>query len=153
MEWRSVCVAPLVAPLQDANGDGAINAEDGSDVITVAFFPSSLGSCSSDADCTEGGYYCDTARNECLPEWKSIRETTGRVVALDGETGTELWKSPEGIEVCHSATPAAADLDGDGVVEIVTLVASESSAPDSPASRCGGWFNAFLYPLSLDFFG
>ena len=153
-EWNggSSSVAPLVAPLEDENGDGIINGEDGTDIITVAFFPPSSGPCSSDADCETANSYCDRSRGECLPEWNSIRETTGRIVALDGASGRELWRSQEGIEVCHSATPAVADLDGDGVVEIVTVVASESSDPDMAFSRCGGWFNAFLHPLSLAIF-
>ena len=53
----------------------------------------------------------------------------GYLRALDGATGLEKWDATAGVyaagnEVNPRATPAAADIDGDGVAEIVTAAAA-----------------------------
>jgi|GEM_PF-7122407 hypothetical protein len=132
LEWQwtegDTTVAPLVARLSDDNADGTIDEEDAADVLAVAWFS-----------------------NE---RWNPLGETSARLVALDGLDGGELWRSPAGIEVCVTSTPAIADLDGDGTVEVVALVASESS-PTGPGARppnCGSWFNVTYQPVAIAIF-
>lgn len=133
LEWEwtegDTTVAPLVARLSDDTGDGRIDEEDASDVVAVAWFSG-------------------TERR-----WSALGEPSARIVALDGKTGSELWRSPEGVEVCVSSTPAIADLDADGTVEIVAVVATESSpSSDVRPPNCAGWFNVTYQPLAVAIF-
>lgn len=51
----------------------------------------------------------------------------GHLTALSGDTGALLWQSPLGTAICGGTSPAAGDLDGDGTVEIVVILASGTS--------------------------
>ena len=45
----------------------------------------------------------------------------GRVVVLSGDDGHVLWESASSIDICRFASSAAADIDGDGRIEIVAF--------------------------------
>ena len=89
--FDQVVTTPLVANLTDDNGDGVIDLCDTPDVVVIAYHTTDpLGHFSGEP---------------------------GRIAILDGATGQlhRLLDTP----VVAVETPALADLDGDGVVEIV----------------------------------
>jgi len=89
-EFDQVMVSPVVVQLNDDNNDGKINNQDVADIIVVTF---------EDNKYTRGGL----------------------VRALSGIDGSELWDYSNGGIISDARySVAAADLDGDGVVEIVT---------------------------------
>jgi len=88
-EHIQVASTPVVAQLNDDNGDGVINNSDVADLVVVTF------------------------KN-------NIFYKNGLVRALSGIDGAELWAYENGgVFSDPRNTVAAADLDGDGVVEIV----------------------------------
>ncbi|KPH92101.1 hemolysin [Pseudoalteromonas undina] len=88
-EHVQVITTPVTAQLNDDNGDGSIDNNDVADVIVVSY---------------EG-------RASSRP---------GLVRALSGVDGTELWNYENGGVFSDPRNSiAAADLDGDGIVEIV----------------------------------
>jgi len=97
---------PLVANLTDDNGDGVVDLCDIPDIVV--------------------NVYKETA--------ESGGESIGRVAILDGETGSlhHIFDTP----VISIETPALADIDGDGVVEIVA-VEVDDTVPfiDNPPAR------------------
>jgi hypothetical protein len=90
-EYLYSIVTPLVANLDDDNGDGAIDLCDVPDVVVSVF------------------------RQEgcCAP-------TQAYLYALDGATGAMHWKSAVDVGPT-GMTPAIGDLDDDGVPEIVAI--------------------------------
>ncbi len=89
-EFDQVMVSPVVVQLNDDNNDGQINNQDVADIIVVTF---------------EDNKYKDGAL----------------VRALSGVDGSELWNYANGGIIADARySVAAADLDGDGIVEIVT---------------------------------
>lgn len=87
-EHVQVITTPIVAQLNDDNGDGIIDNNDVADVVVVAY---------------------DKSTN-----------APGVVRALSGIDGSEIWTYENGAVFSDSRNSiAAADLDGDGVVEIV----------------------------------
>ncbi len=87
---NQVMVTPVVAQLNDDNSDGKIDEKDVADLIVVTF---------------EGNKYANG----------------GLVRALSGVDGSELWSYANGGVIADARySPAVADLDGDGLVEIVT---------------------------------
>ena len=88
-EHIQVASTPVVAQLNDDNGDGVINNSDVADLVVVTF------------------------KN-------NIFYKNGLVRALSGIDGAELWAYENGgVFSDPRNTVAAADLDGDGIVEIV----------------------------------
>ncbi|BBM66521.1 hypothetical protein VA249_31670 [Vibrio alfacsensis] len=88
-DYNQVMGTPLVAQLNDDNKDGNIDSLDTADVIVVTF---------------KGSQYTKP----------------GLVRALSGVDGTELWDYKNGPVFSDPRfTPALADLDEDGIVEIV----------------------------------
>ncbi|KYL33920.1 MULTISPECIES: choice-of-anchor A family protein [Pseudoalteromonas] len=89
-EYNQVISTPIVVQLNDDNGDGFIDNKDVSDIVVTTY--------------KDNLFY-----------------KTGLVRALSGVDGTELWNYANGgvfSDTRHSL--AAADLDGDGFVEIIT---------------------------------
>lgn len=88
-EYVQVMATPLVAQLNDDNEDGRVNSDDVADVIVVSF---------------ANGQYTKP----------------GVVRALSGIDGSELWDYSDGIVYSDPRfTPALADLDNDGLIDIV----------------------------------
>ncbi|ENM5786837.1 VCBS repeat-containing protein [Vibrio metoecus] len=89
-ESNQVMAAPIVVQLNDDNGDGKIDDKDVADIIVVTF---------------EGNKYAKG----------------GYIRALSGVDGSELWSYSNGGVIADARyAPAAADLDGDGLIEIVS---------------------------------
>lgn len=89
-EHIQVSTTPVVVQLNDDNGDGVIDSNDVADVVVVSY----------------------KNRASSIP---------GLVRALSGIDGSELWTYENGAVFSDARNSiAAADLDGDGVVEIVT---------------------------------
>ena len=87
-EYNQVMSTPVVAQLNDDNGDGVINNNDVADVVVVTF--------------RRGSY------------------NSGVVRALSGIDGSELWDYSQGAIMSDASySVAAADFDGNGIVEIV----------------------------------
>lgn len=89
-EYDQVMAAPIVVQLNDDNKDGVINEKDTPDIV--------------------------------FPTFKGVRvEAQGILRAIDGKNCEEVWQASEsGPWVDPLFTPAAADIDGDGIVEIIT---------------------------------
>ncbi|WP_412767907.1 FG-GAP repeat domain-containing protein, partial [Vibrio anguillarum] len=93
-ESNQVMAAPVIAQLNDDNGDGKIDENDIADIIVVTFENNKY---------TQGGL----------------------VRALSGIDGSELWSYDNGGIIADARySPAVADLDGNGVVDIVITSAS-----------------------------
>ncbi len=87
-EYNQVISTPVVAQLNDDNGDDIINHNDVADVIIVSY--------------------------------KGTDLSNGLVRALSGIDGSELWNYTSGAVAADARySPAVADLDDDGVVEII----------------------------------
>jgi len=89
-EYNQVISTPVVAQLNDDNGDGVVDFKDVADIVIVTY--------------RDNLFY-----------------KTGLVRALSGIDGSELWNYENGgvfSDTRHSL--AAADLDGDGYIEIIT---------------------------------
>ncbi len=85
-EYNQVMATPVVAQLNDDNGDGVIDNNDVADIVVVTF----------------------------------KKYSSGIVRALSGVDGSELWDYSQGVITAEgSYSLAAADFDGDGIVEIV----------------------------------
>lgn len=91
-----VMATPVVAQLNDDNSDNIIDNNDVADVIIITF---------KNKDYAKGGI----------------------IRALSGTDGAELWAYNNGAIIADARySPAVADLDGDGVVEIVTTSSSSN---------------------------
>ncbi|PRQ05016.1 FG-GAP repeat domain-containing protein [Enhygromyxa salina] len=102
----SVVVTPLVANLDDDNGDGFVDLCDRPDVVVAAVQ---------------------------LPPGKTDPWPVGHLHVIDGASGATTRVIPTSIDA--SINPALADLDGDGVVEIVALQAQGPNSPYQPSQR------------------
>lgn len=91
---------PLVSRLEDTDGDGRLTRDDLPRVVFISY-------ATSDSSAVLGS----NSINDPVP---------GVLRALDGATGAEVWSVTNPDHRLHSAvTPAIADIDGDGRVEIV----------------------------------
>lgn len=96
----SVLTTPLVANLDDDNGDGFIDLCDTPDVVVAAVD---------------------------LPPGKTDPWPAGHLHVIDGSNGNHSFKIPTPIDA--AVNPALGDLDGDGVPEIVALQATGPNSP------------------------
>ncbi len=94
LSYSQVAVTPIVTHLTDDNGDGLYNESDVPTVVIEAMTSSPA-----------GGY-------------------GGVMVALRGTDGAELWFYSNNNEINSVTPPAAADLDGDGDIELVVGLAN-----------------------------
>lgn len=101
-QWTeaSADTVPLVIQLTDDNRDGEVDDLDSPDVVVAAY---------------------DRFESYTRPV------VGGRLVALDGKTGHVLWQTSSAHGVCVKTNPAAADIDGDGHIEIVALVGASGA--------------------------
>ncbi|MBI2378614.1 MAG: VCBS repeat-containing protein [Deltaproteobacteria bacterium] len=95
-----VMSTPAVVNLTDDDGDGAVTSRDVPDVVFTSF----------DTSWPTG------AENEPFRHMLS----SGIVRAVSGADGREIWNADVSLRVAPSANVAVADLDGDGLPEIVT---------------------------------
>jgi hypothetical protein len=123
-ERRHVVTTPLVANLTDDDGDGTVDLCDVPDVVVVVYEADDFSS--------------------------SGNSNFGRIAVLDGATGSvhAVFETT----VAAVLTPALADIDGDGGVEIVTVELDDSAPfaettlgrlvvfePDGTRSVTGDW--------------
>ncbi len=123
---RQVMSMPVVAPLEDTNGDGKIDSKDIPAVIFHTF---------------QGGSY----------------DTNGVLRAVSGKDGRELWTVDDvRFRTNGSGSIAAADIDGDGRVEIIVprisggLMAFEHDGTfkwSTPLRLLVGWGGAAIADL------
>ncbi|NCO46129.1 MAG: VCBS repeat-containing protein, partial [Vibrio sp.] len=126
-ESNQVMAAPIVAQLNDDNGDGKIDENDIADIIVITF---------------EGNKYTQG----------------GLVRALSGIDGSELWSYDNGGIIADARySPAVADLDGNGVVEIVTtstispyinILDNEGQIKKQILKSASGWHSVGAISLS-----
>ena len=92
-----VMSTPVVINLTDDDGDGDVDDQDVPDVVFISF---------------------DTTGPAGTPTSHQLQ--AGVVRAVSGDTGRELWSaSSAALQVAPASNLAAADLDGDGVPEIL----------------------------------
>lgn len=128
-----VMMAPIVAQLDDDDCDGRITSQDQPDLVFVTF---------SNGDYTHTGvvHALSVSNGQLREKWARPAQVnamsqlasgdidgkpgnevvgcdTGRVVAMRGKDGTVLWTTPDAGS-CR--IPSLADLDGDGLPEVVT---------------------------------
>lgn len=96
----SVLTTPLVANLDDDNGDGWVDLCDTPDVLVAAVA-------------------VPAAKHDIWPR--------AHLYVIDGKTGHAKGRFEKGID--GAVNPAIGDLDGDGQVEIVALEAAEPNSP------------------------
>lgn len=108
LEWEhtraGVRSHPVVTQLNDDDGDGEITARDVPDIVVHT------------GELVDNTIVFDR-----------------RMWALSGDGSGELWRSQDGYKVCPESVPAIGDLDGDGTVEIATLI-----TPADEPGACGG---------------
>jgi hypothetical protein len=98
----SVIVTPLVGNLDDDNGDGGVDLCDQPDVVVIAV---------------------DLPSHVDDPNNKNASLPAGHIYLLDTKTGQTKLRFDRPVDA--SATPALADLDGDGRPEILAFERSE----------------------------
>ncbi len=96
-EYDQIMASPIVGNLTDDNGDGVIDRNDIPDVVFTTF---------------RGSRY----------------NYDGVLRVISGDDGREIWSStglPNGFVVRGATTPALADIDADGVMEIILAIDPE----------------------------
>ncbi len=139
LEWQytgsgTTVVMPATGNLTDDNGDGVVDGSDIPDVAITAYSGGTLHIISGDtgrAICTAPGFRYDggviiadvngDGKNEVVGPTSS-----GQVRAVDGGCNT-LWTTSRSYSMMYPVTTAA-DLDGDGDVEVIADVAVVSGS-------------------------
>lgn len=119
-----VYATPMVGNLDDDDGDGRVDAHDDADVVVNAggTLLALEGATGAEKWAWEGvGLMHSVAvadvTGDGRPDVVSITDT-GEVLCLDGD-GALLWKSTDTVTNRTYAGITAADLDGDGTVEVI----------------------------------
>ena len=146
LEWNytasgSVVVMPATGNMTDDNGDGVVDGLDTPDVAFTSYSGGTLHIVSGDtgrAICTAAGFRSDggviiadvdgDGKNEVVGPTSG-----GQVRAVDGACRTE-WTSSRSYPMMYPVTTAA-DLDGDGVVEVIADVAVVSGVDGSHVAQ------------------
>ena len=171
-----VVMTPVVASLTDDNGDGAIDVRDIPDILFVTYrlredgccnVPGVLrvvsGRCGDDGHLVEhfsvsspvldnsAGLAVGDIDGDLVPDIVAMTRTSGTVAYSN--TGVVKWTSPhpQGNDILTSVQPAIADLDGDGIAEIlVGRVVLDGQTGLIRWRGVGGLgINAFLGPMSF----
>ena len=104
---RQTWSTPLVARLEDDNGDGVLTRDDTPRVVFISFDPNDA----PDYLSSGGVSGSEEQVNDPVP---------GVLRAVDGANGHQVWtNTDEAARLNSSVTPAIMDLDGDGCVEII----------------------------------
>lgn len=135
---HEVWVTPLVSRLEDTNADGFVTRDDAPRVIVISFDRSRVSSPLSSQE----------SINDPIPS---------ELRALDGRTGAEVWTTNITANPAHAvqsaATPAVADIDGDGKVEIIAqqyiLLPGVETIPGGPKIN-GKFARGFLIAFNFD---
>ena len=132
---HEVWVTPLVSRLEDTTGDGVVTRDDMPRVVFISF---------------------DRARSPSpLASQESINDPIpSELRAIDGATGQEVWTVTNPDHAVQSAeTPAMADVDGDGRVEIIAqrfiLLPGVETIPGGPKIN-GKFARGFLIAFNFD---
>ena len=138
---HEVWVTPLVSRLGDTNNDGFVTRDDMPRVVFVSFDRSKVSS----------PLALQESINDPVP---------AELRAIDGATGTEVWTTVTRVgnddnahAVQSAGTPAIADLDGDGKVEIIAqkyiLLPGVETLPGGPKIN-GKFARGFLIAFNFD---
>jgi hypothetical protein len=135
-EHNQVMSIPVVAPIEDTNGDGKIDEHDIPGVIFHTFVGSNifadgvlravsgrdgheLWTVTNSAFRTNPGGHLAVADLDGDGIVEIIAPKSGGGVIVFGHDGTVKWQSPVPADNVNSGALAVADLDGDGVPEII----------------------------------
>ncbi len=166
LEWNytasgPVVVMPATGNLTDDNGDGVVDDLDTPDVAFTSYSGGTLHIISGDtgrAICTAAGFRSDggviiadvdgDGKNEVVGPTAS-----GQVRAVDGACHTE-WTSSRSYSMMYPITTAA-DLDGDGDVEVIADVAIVNGADGSHVAELSPqnascWRSPVVADIDLD---
>ena len=123
-DWSNVTMTPVVANLDDDNGDGAVDETDVPDVVFASCSPASC--C---VNCTD-------------PQHSENWDLSGKGVlrAVSGKDGSERWTADaESLRVPAGSQIAVADINADGEPRsspCSTPSAPARPAPTRPSTRC-----------------
>jgi hypothetical protein len=166
LEWQytasgATVVMPATGNLTDDNGDGVIDSNDVPDVAFTSYNGGTLHIVSGDtgrAVCTASGFRGDggviiadvdgDGKNEVVGPTNS-----GQVRAVDGTCATK-WTSSRSYSMMYPVTTAA-DLDGDGDVEVIADVAVVNGADGSHVAQLSPqnsscWRSPVVADIDLD---
>jgi hypothetical protein len=160
---RQVMMTPAVANLTDDNGDGEIGLDDVPDVVVITFAGSNYHTdgimvvlsgddgrvhftVDSPRFCPGGGVAIADVDGDEVPDIAACRSEGGLVVL--NNDGSTKWVIPEGC-LSTRAHPFMADLDGDGVVEVVAGYGVHAEG----AQVCRGFESAHMLTTAADLDG
>ena len=130
LEWTytlsgASVVSPVTGQLTDDNGDGVIDDADTPDIAYTSYSDGALYIVSGDGSglvCSQTGWRTDGGVIIADVDGDGVNEVagpinTGHVRAVDGACNTE-WQTTQTYSFLYPITTAA-DLDGDGIVEVI----------------------------------
>lgn len=171
-----VVMTPAVANLTDDNGDGVIDTRDIPDILFVTYRLAEDGCCNTpgvlrvvSGRCGDDGHLVEhfsvatpaldnsaglavgDIDGDQVPDIVGMTRTSGTVAFSN--TGQVKWTSPhpQGNDILTAVQPAIADLDGDGVAEILVgrVVLDGLTGLIKWRGVAGLGINAFLGPMSF----
>ena len=175
-EYDDGVMTPVVANINDDNGDGRIDTRDIPDVLFVSYRLREDGCCNApgvlrviSGRCNEDGSvmehfsvatpFLDNSAGlavgdidgDGVPDIVGMTRTSGTVAFSN--TGAMKWTSPypNGADILTAVQPSITDLDGDGIAEVlVGRVVLDGATGTIRWRGVGGLgINAFLGPMSF----